>query len=120
MDVYSIIKAKVPVGMFRSILVTLLNNWESLSVISHDPQSGIGCNISTNNTIGLRSTALVKAYCDLAPDIVAPMIFAIKRWRNPLGLNNSTDQDLPPSFSSHTLSLMVIGYLQVRQKHFSS
>lgn len=54
------------------------------------------------------------AYCDLSPDLVRPMIMVIKRWAKSHGLNDPSGQNGPVTFSSYALTLMVIGFLQVR------
>lgn len=83
-----------------------------------DPVTELSCDLSVGETLGLRNTYLIKAYCDLLP-ILRPFLFAIKLWAKPLGLN--TPSGAGPggaSFSSYALTLMTIGLFQVGTRSY--
>jgi DNA polymerase sigma len=82
------------------------------SVKFRDPATGLDCDLNTNDQLGLWNTQLISRYCDLAPDLVRPMIMAIKRWAKSHGMNDPSGQYGPVTFSSYALVLMVIGFLQ--------
>jgi hypothetical protein len=86
-----------------------------------DPASGLDCDLNVNGLLGLHNSSLVKEYCNAHP-YLRPLLFRIKEWANPLGLNSpSPTLGSPVSFSSYALALMTIGFLQVsslRYYHF--
>lgn len=77
-----------------------------------DPTTGIDCDININDRLGLINTRLMENYCKLVPDIKL-ICLTIKRWAKYCDLNDSSGRNGPRTFSSYTLVLMVIGYLQV-------
>ena len=68
----------------------------------------------TTNTrfTGLYNSLLLEHYCKLWPPL-SPLLFAIKRWAKAADLNDPAGRDGPPSFSSYSLTLMTIAWLQV-------
>lgn len=77
-----------------------------------DPVTGMECDINVNDQLGLINSRMLKIYCDMSP-VLRPMLFAVKAWAKPLGLNNPSGMG-PRTFSSYALALMTIGFLQVR------
>ncbi|KAK7691454.1 hypothetical protein QCA50_004853 [Cerrena zonata] len=79
-----------------------------------DPVTRIACDLSVGETLGVDNTFLIKTYCDLLP-VLRPLLFAIKQWAKPLGLN--TPSGAGPggaSFSSYALTLMTIAFCQLK------
>lgn len=89
----------------------------SQTVKFKDPRTGIECDLNVNDQLGSINTAMVKEYLDLQP-ILRPLLKTIKIWARALGLN-SPSGTLVVSFSSYSLSLMTIGFFQVRSLFFS-
>ena len=83
----------------------------SLIVTFRDPKTGLHCDINVNERMGLFNSDLIKRYCQLS-HILRPMLYEIKMWAKPLGLNNPSGGG-PRSFSSYAFALMTIGFLQV-------
>ncbi|KAF4585037.1 hypothetical protein EYR40_001870 [Pleurotus pulmonarius] len=77
-----------------------------------DPVTGMECDINVNDQLGLINSRMLKIYCDMSP-VLRPMLFAVKAWAKPLGLNNPSGMG-PRTFSSYALALMTIGFLQMR------
>ncbi|KAF7419373.1 hypothetical protein PC9H_001960 [Pleurotus ostreatus] len=78
-----------------------------------DPVTGMECDINVNDQLGLINSRMLKIYCDMSP-VLRPMLFAVKAWAKPLGLNNPSGKMGPRTFSSYALALMTIGFLQMR------
>ena len=79
-----------------------------------DPATKIQCDINVNDQLGLFNTQMIADYCRLIPTL-APLLLAIKKWAKSWGLNNPSGHGGAASFSSYALTLMTIGYLQVRR-----
>jgi len=77
-----------------------------------DPATGLDCDLNVNDQLGLWNTQLISQYCDLVPDLVRPMIMAIKQWAKSHCMNDPSGRLGPATFSSYALVLMVIGFLQ--------
>lgn len=60
---------------------------------------------------GVLNSRLINAYCDLHPSI-RPLCVFIKFWASQRDLNDPSGQAGPVTFSSYTLILLVIAYLQ--------
>ncbi|KAF8816415.1 Nucleotidyltransferase, partial [Phlegmacium glaucopus] len=86
-------KASVPIVKFR------------------DPVSGLDCDLNINDRLGIFNSDMVKQYCDAYP-LLRPLLYRIKEWAKPLGLNSPSPPRGPISFSSYALTLMTIGFLQ--------
>ncbi|KAK4057414.1 hypothetical protein OIO90_001483 [Microbotryomycetes sp. JL221] len=71
----------------------------------------IQADLNTNERLGVYNSRLIAAYCDLHP-LIRPFCVFIKFWAAQRGLNDPSGQDGPISFSSYTLLLLVIAYLQ--------
>lgn len=81
-------------------------------VTFRDPKTGLYCDINVNERMGLFNSDLIKRYCQLS-HILRPMLYEIKTWAKPLGLNNPSGGG-PRSFSSYAFALMTIGFLQTK------
>ncbi|GAA6009069.1 hypothetical protein JCM11491_005735 [Sporobolomyces phaffii] len=72
----------------------------------------IQADLNTNERLGVYNSRLLNSYCNLHP-LVRPLSVFIKFWASQRGLNNpSGDRDGIVTFSSYTLILLVIAYLQ--------
>ncbi|XP_068693679.1 poly(A) RNA polymerase GLD2-like [Montipora foliosa] len=72
-----------------------------------DTRSGCECDININNTVGVRNTHLLRAYCGV-DHRVQPLVVIVKKWAKNHGINDASQGTL----SSYALTLMVIHYLQ--------
>lgn len=72
-----------------------------------DNISGCECDININNTVGVRNTHLLRAYC-VVDSRVKPMVMLVKKWAKTHSINDASQGTL----SSYALTLMVIHYLQ--------
>ena len=73
------------------------------------PKYGIEVDISCNTIEGIRNTHLLRSYA-LLDWRVRPLVVTVKAWARSKGINDSKDN----SFSSYTLALMVIHFLQCK------
>ena len=109
------IKATVPICESVSIRFVHL----VLLTIAHvevkftDPKSGIACDLNVNERLGFLNSDLIRHYCLMSP-LCRDVAVSIKRWAKPLGLNDSSGQHGPRTFSSYTLTMMTIAFFQVR------
>ena len=71
-----------------------------------DRATGIEADINVNERFGLVNSQMIKAYCNLRPKLVRPMIYLLKKWAAAKGLNDPSGQTGAMSFSSYTLALM--------------
>ena len=69
--------------------------------------------INVNEKLGLLNTNLVKTYCDAVP-CLRYLVSAIKEWARPRALNDPSAAGGLRTFSSYSLVLMTIAWLQVR------
>ncbi|BGP27196.1 PAP/25A associated domain family [Rhodotorula toruloides] len=69
----------------------------------------IEVDLNTNERLGVYNSRLINSYCNLHP-LVRPLSVFIKFWAKQRGLNNPATT--PITFSSYTLILLVIAYLQ--------
>ena len=84
-----------------------------------DPETGLDCDINVNDRLGLINSSMIKEYCDAHP-FVRPLLYRIKKWAKPLGLNSpSPAARSSATFSSYALTLMTISFLQVRSFRYS-
>lgn len=72
-----------------------------------DTISGCECDINVNNTVGVRNTHLLRAYCGVDYR-VRPLVMLVKKWAKKHDINDASHGTL----SSYALTLMVIHYLQ--------
>jgi len=72
-----------------------------------DTVSGCECDININNTVGVRNTHLLRAYCGVDYR-VKPLVVLVKKWAKKHDINDASQGTL----SSYALTLMVIHYLQ--------
>ncbi|KDN44525.1 hypothetical protein K437DRAFT_294845 [Tilletiaria anomala UBC 951] len=77
-----------------------------------DKETGIEVDININERFGLINSQMIKAYADLRPALVRPMIYFVKKWASRRQLNDPAGKNGPNSFSSYTIALMVISHLQ--------
>ena len=109
--------ASVPIG--SSVFLLFFKIWLHLltylsQVKFHDPASGLDCDINVNDRLGLLNSSMIKEYCDAHP-FLRPLLYRIKKWAKPLGLNSpSPVRGSSASFSSYAFALMTISFLQVR------
>ncbi|GAA5880903.1 hypothetical protein JCM16303_005168 [Sporobolomyces ruberrimus] len=72
----------------------------------------IQADLNTNERLGVYNSRLLNSYCNIHP-LVRPLSVFVKFWASQRGLNNpSGDRDGIVTFSSYTLILLVISYLQ--------
>lgn len=83
-----------------------------MSVKLRDQKSRISCDINVNDQMGVYNTLLISRYCKLSP-LLRPLVLAVKKWAKSFGLNNPSGEQGPMTFSSYSLTLMSIGFLQV-------
>ncbi|GAA5953423.1 hypothetical protein JCM21900_005659 [Sporobolomyces salmonicolor] len=69
----------------------------------------IQADLNTNERLGLFNSRLINSYCNLHP-LVRPLSVFIKFWAKQRGLNDPAGRII--TFSSYTLILLVIAYLQ--------
>ncbi|GAA5863043.1 hypothetical protein JCM3774_001402 [Rhodotorula dairenensis] len=69
----------------------------------------IEADLNTNERLGVFNSRLINSYCNLHP-LVRPLSVFIKFWAKQRGLNDPSGT--PTTFSSYTLILLVIAYLQ--------
>lgn len=110
-QVFAIPKASVPIGVDHSKFARNASDC-FLLVKFRDPATGLDCDLNVNDQLGLWNTQLISQYCNLVPDLVRPMIMAVKRWAKSHGMNDPSGQLGPITFSSYALVLMIIGFLQ--------
>ena len=80
-----------------------------------DSSTGLDCDLNVNERLGIHNSEMINEYCALSP-VLRPLLFSIKEWAKPLGLNTpSGGLGISVSFSSYALALMTIAFLQVRQ-----
>lgn len=77
-----------------------------------DAASGLQLDLNVNDRFGLANSALLRAYAELRPALVRPLMFAVKTWAKRRALNDPAGTDGAASFSSYALALLVIQYLQ--------
>ncbi|CDR35619.1 hypothetical protein NBRC10512_006491 [Rhodotorula toruloides] len=92
-DVRAIAGAAVPICKFK------------VEMDGHE----IEVDLNTNERLGVYNSRLINSYCNLHP-LVRPLSVFIKFWAKQRGLNNPAGT--PTTFSSYTLILLVISYLQ--------
>ncbi|XP_057687285.1 poly(A) RNA polymerase GLD2 [Corythoichthys intestinalis] len=93
LDKLHLIRAKVPILRFRR------------------KGSNQIFDLNVNNTVGIRNTFLLKSYAFVEPR-VRPLVLVIKKWARHHKINDASQGTL----SSYALALMVLHYLQTREK----
>ena len=107
-----VLKATVPISK-SYIAFPISKNSNAILVKLQDKTSRICCDINVNDQLGAFNTLLISRYCKLSP-LLRPMMLAIKKWAKSIGLNSPSGYG-PVTFSSYSLTLMTIGFLQVGQ-----
>ena len=110
--------AAVPIGSSFFLLYDYLLTYLSQAQF-RDPKTGLDCDINVNDRLGLINSSMIKDYCDAHP-FVRPLLYSIKNWAKPLGLNSpSPPRGNPATFSSYAFALMTISFLQVRSFRYT-
>ncbi|PWZ00924.1 hypothetical protein BCV70DRAFT_199293 [Testicularia cyperi] len=73
----------------------------------------LDADLNVNDRFGLQNSRMIAAYADLQPELVRPLIFFLKHWFKRRGLNDPSGKNGAMSFSSYTIALLAIQYLQV-------
>ncbi len=73
----------------------------------------IQADLNTNERFGVINSRLLNAYCELNR-LVRPLAVFIKFWAKQRGLNDPSGSEAQTSFSSYTLILLLIAFLQTR------
>lgn len=95
LNVRAIPSAGVPIVKFEAII----------------DKERIQVDINTNERMGLYNSKLLAAYCELSP-VVRPLCVFVKFWAKQRRLNDPAGSSGLTSFSSYTLVLLTISYLQ--------
>lgn len=85
-----------------------------MPIVKFEVQIGnerIQADINTNERLGVLNSRLINAYCELHP-FIRPLCVLVKFYTKARGLNDPSGAKGPVTFSSYTLILMVIAYLQ--------
>ena len=77
-----------------------------------DRISCVECDLNINNSVGIRNTHLLNAYSKLDWRI-QPLVVMIKYWAKTQNINDASKMTI----SSFSIALMVIHYLQGKQRH---
>lgn len=109
--------ASVPVGMYSPLFISIICE-SCLLVKLEDPFTGIACDINVNDQLGFHNTNMISGYCSLSPHMV-PLLRAVKAWARSFGLNDPSGTNGTSTFSSYSLTLMTIAFLQVLPKMLS-
>lgn len=73
----------------------------------------IQADLNTNERFGVINSRLLNAYCELHR-LVRPLAVFVKFWAKQRGLNDPSGSEGQTSFSSYTLILLLIAFLQTR------
>lgn len=80
-------------------------------IVKFVSQHGIKADLNSNEQLGVRNSALLRAYVNFHP-LVRPFLVFLKTWAKQRNLNDSAGMKGPISLSSYSLILMAIAYLQ--------
>ncbi|OSD07988.1 hypothetical protein PYCCODRAFT_375893 [Trametes coccinea BRFM310] len=72
----------------------------------------MSCDMNVNSRLGLYNSWLLRHYCMFKYPFVPNLIRGVKTWAKSKNLNNPSVTGLTVSFSSYSLALMTIAYLQ--------
>lgn len=81
-----------------------------------DQSTGIQVDLNCNDRFGTANSKLISAYSDIRKSLVRPLMYFIKYWSKCRNLNDPSGRNGSASFSSYSLCLMVIHYLQQEQQ----
>ncbi|TEB25036.1 Nucleotidyltransferase [Coprinellus micaceus] len=89
--------------------------WAATPIVKFkDPVTSLHCDLNINERLGAINSDLISTYCDILPPL-RPMLRSIKSWAKSRSLNNPSPQgNHPRSFSSYSLVIMTLGFLQIR------
>lgn len=105
----SLARAYLSVGL----PLAFLRSPDTLAVKFHDPVTQTSLDINVNDRLGLMNSRLLRNYGDALPGLRA-LLATIKLWAQPLGLNQpSMSRGSSVTFSTYSLALMTLGWLQV-------
>ncbi|KAI9063671.1 hypothetical protein FKP32DRAFT_1592353 [Trametes sanguinea] len=97
------------------------HGYQNVSTVPHasvpivkltDPETGLSCDVNVNSRLGLYNSWLIRHYCLKVPPQVSLLIRKVKTWVRSRNLNNPSRSGVTVSFSSYSLALMTIAYLQ--------
>lgn len=79
-----------------------------------DQSTGIHVDLNCNDRFGIANSKLISTYAQIRESLVKPLMYFIKFWSKAKDLNDPTGRKGPggATFSSYSLCLMVIHYLQ--------
>lgn len=103
-------RSTVPIGTSTTLTVT--PHSPPNPVKFKDPFSGLDCDLNVNERLGIVNSDMIKEFCDNST-VLRPLLFSIKEWAKPRGLNSPSVDRESPSFSSYAFALMTITFLQV-------
>jgi hypothetical protein len=104
------ILASVPIGHPHHFAHTT-SSLTLVTVKLTDRTTGLQCDVNINDQFGVRNSRLLRAYFDLVPPARA-LAVAVKHWASRRGLNDPSASRGVTTFSSYTLALLLLGYLQ--------
>ena len=77
-----------------------------------DKATGLPGDLNINERFGVMNSQLIEAYGQVQPELFKPFVYFIKYWLSKRGLNDPSGSSGPMSFSSYTIALMGIQFLQ--------
>lgn len=110
--VYSIADAIRSTNLFTEVVAISGANVPIVKMIHK--ASKLPADLNINERFGLFNSRLISAYADLQPEIVRPLTFFLKHWFLARGMNDPSGKSGAMSFSSYSIALMVIQFLQVQ------
>ncbi|KAI4520309.1 hypothetical protein K525DRAFT_279798 [Schizophyllum commune Loenen D] len=88
--------------------------WATVPIVkARDRWTGLHFDLNVNDRLGAYNSDLIREYCILNR-IVRPFIASTKHWAKVHGLNEPSTSNRQVSFSSYSLALMAIAFLQAK------
>ncbi|KAL1754992.1 hypothetical protein FB107DRAFT_275238 [Schizophyllum commune] len=88
--------------------------WATVPIVkARDRWTGLHFDLNVNDRLGAYNSDLIREYCILNR-IVRPFIASTKHWAKVHGLNEPSTANRQVSFSSYSLALMAIAFLQAK------
>ncbi|KAL7409714.1 hypothetical protein BDY24DRAFT_418600 [Mrakia frigida] len=104
---------KLAVKLARSMKEVQAIPWAKVPVVKFvDPISGIDVDINCNNLGGVNNSTWLLSYFQISPHTLRPLIHAVKKWASTRNINDPSGQQGGTSFSSYTIQLLCLAYLQ--------
>ena len=93
-------------------LIEIIPIRAKVQIVKLKTKMGINVDLNVNEQLGYRNSCMLRAYMSIKPSLMVPLTKTLKFFAKQRRLNDPSGRKGPTSFSSYSLLLMLVAYLQ--------